>query len=269
VNDPFSRHPAALAAAYATLEELAPGRVIIGIGAGGSGLDKIGVHRDQPLRTVREAIQVLRSLLSRDAVSAETPGFTIADARLPWAPAPVPPIGMAAHGPRMYALAGSRADIILVANYAQDDGLDWAERQLQSGLSERESGLRPLRRFWRIDVAVSGSGDDARRVIRGRVRQLLTSGYYNASFLAPLGLEHEAVTDPSDATVARVAEAVAFAGAPTEVRDKIAGLLRGHFFDAICWRPYPVEGQSLEEAIRLCQDTVGSAISKAESGGIE
>src|SRR6516162_2179921 len=44
VINPITRHPAVAASAAATIEELAPGRTIIGIGTGDSSVDNIGVR---------------------------------------------------------------------------------------------------------------------------------------------------------------------------------------------------------------------------------
>ena len=260
VNDPFSRHPAALAAAYATVAELAPRRVIIGLGAGGSGLDRIGVRRERPAHTVAEAIRVLRALADGQTVSAETPGFTLREGRLPWVSRPVPLIAMAAHGPGMYALAGRAADIVLVANYARDAGLDWAEAQLAPGLAERSPRLKPLRRLWRIDIAVSDDGDQARAVLRQRVRQLLVSGYYSAAFLAPVGLESDAGPHPDEQAVNRVTDAIAFAGTPEDVVERMTALLARHPFDGVCWRPYAAGKQSFTDAVRIGAEVVSTAI---------
>lgn len=52
VTDPFSRHPALTAMAIATLDEVASGRGILGIGAGISGFAELGIHRRKPARPI-------------------------------------------------------------------------------------------------------------------------------------------------------------------------------------------------------------------------
>src|SRR5262245_44644638 len=44
VINPMTRHPAVAASAAASIEELAPGRTMIGIGTGDSSVDNIGVR---------------------------------------------------------------------------------------------------------------------------------------------------------------------------------------------------------------------------------
>ena len=59
------RNPAFLAATFSTLDDLAPGRVILGIGAWWDPLaTKVGVSRERPLRAMREVVETVRALLA-------------------------------------------------------------------------------------------------------------------------------------------------------------------------------------------------------------
>jgi 5,10-methylenetetrahydromethanopterin reductase len=64
------RNPAFLAATFSTLDDLAPGRAILGIGAWWDPLAaKVGISRDRPLRVMREVVTVVRALLANETVS--------------------------------------------------------------------------------------------------------------------------------------------------------------------------------------------------------
>ncbi len=147
VSDPFSRHPANLAAAAATLAELAPGRVILGLGAGGSGLDKIGAPRRDPVRTVEAAVAAIRGLLRGEHVSLNTAGFRLDGGKLAFTGPISVPIAIVAHGPVMYRVAGQVGDIAFIANYAIPDAISWARQHLDEGKREREAGLGSLDRI--------------------------------------------------------------------------------------------------------------------------
>ena len=68
VVDCWTRNPARLAATFSTLDDLAPGRVILGIGAWWDPLAaKVGVSRAKPLRAMREIITAVRGLLANEA----------------------------------------------------------------------------------------------------------------------------------------------------------------------------------------------------------
>ncbi len=260
VSDPFSRHPASLAAAAATLSELAPGRIILGLGAGGSGLDKIGVSRTDPVRTTETAIATLRDLLAGAEASAETAGFRLVAGRLTFRPARPVPIALVAHGPVMYRMAGRLADIAFIANYARPAAVSWAREQLDRGRTARTVGDAGAREIWRVDVCVSSDRDAARDVMRRRIRTLLASGYYGASFLRPLDLEALAGrSDAADAELDPLVDAVAFAGTQTEVSRRLAELISSCGFKEICYRPYRAPGQSLPEAAALVDDAITAA----------
>src|SRR6516164_9427242 len=68
VTDPFSRHPALTAMAIATLDEIADGRAVLGLGAGVSGFAELGIRPVKPVRAMREAIALIRALLCGEQV---------------------------------------------------------------------------------------------------------------------------------------------------------------------------------------------------------
>lgn len=106
ITNPFSRHPVATAAAIATLAELAPGRVWHGLGVGGSRvLAPLGLTPERPYTALRDAVDINKRLLGGEAVG---------EARLPWAPGPIP-IAIAGRGRRVKALATSEADWIILS----------------------------------------------------------------------------------------------------------------------------------------------------------
>ncbi len=64
------RNPAFLAATFSTLDDLAPGRVILGIGAWWDPLAaKVGVSRARPLLAMREIVTAVRALLAGETVT--------------------------------------------------------------------------------------------------------------------------------------------------------------------------------------------------------
>jgi 5,10-methylenetetrahydromethanopterin reductase len=70
VVDCWSRNPARLAAMFSTLDDLAPGRVILGIGAWWDPLArKVGIDRARPLTVMREIVTAVRELLANRTVT--------------------------------------------------------------------------------------------------------------------------------------------------------------------------------------------------------
>ncbi len=108
ITNPFSRHPVATAAAIATLAELAPGRVMHGLGVGGSRVLKpLGMDPERPYTALRDAFELNRRLLA---------GETVGEASLPWFRPDRPmPIAVAGRGPRVQRLAAERSDCVILS----------------------------------------------------------------------------------------------------------------------------------------------------------
>ncbi len=115
VTQPLSRHPAHLAQAFLTLSHQTGGRAILGMGAGeAENLAPYGVGIERAASRVAEAVDIIRLLWSSpEPVSFEGDFWQLRDAVLGLSAtleAPLPPIWLAAHGPRMLRLAGASAD---------------------------------------------------------------------------------------------------------------------------------------------------------------
>ena len=107
VTNPITRHPAVAASGIATIDEIAPGRAIFGIGSGDSAILNLAEH-PATLADLRAYVEAVRALHTRR--ETEWRGRT---ARLTWAPRPVP-IYLSAEGPRTLELAGEIADGVIV-----------------------------------------------------------------------------------------------------------------------------------------------------------
>src|SRR5262245_56009695 len=71
VFNPFNRHPSLIAQEIGALDELAQGRVCVGIGSGvGSAVERMGFSYDRPLTALREAIAIVRALLRGEEVTS-------------------------------------------------------------------------------------------------------------------------------------------------------------------------------------------------------
>ena len=66
----WTRNAALIAATFSTLDDLAPGRIMCGLGVWWEPLaSKVGVHRRKPLEAMRETIEVVRRLLRMEKVT--------------------------------------------------------------------------------------------------------------------------------------------------------------------------------------------------------
>src|SRR5512142_1569375 len=82
VNDPYTRHPATIAMAIATLDEISGGRAQLGLGVGGSGIAEMRLPKDKPVRALREAIELIRAMLTGERVDYDGEIFHLDGGRL-------------------------------------------------------------------------------------------------------------------------------------------------------------------------------------------
>lgn len=121
VTNPLHMNPAVIASAIATINEISGSRAVLGIGAGDKfTLEKIGIERKKPLTCVREAVQIIRKLLSGESVEFNGEIFKFSGARLTFSSGNVP-IYIGAQGPKMLRLASEIGDgVIINASHPKD-----------------------------------------------------------------------------------------------------------------------------------------------------
>jgi len=138
ITNPYETHPVTLASRMATLDELADGRGVFGVGAGdASTLANLGYDRDRPLRRVLETLQVVRKLWDGERVTHDGT-FTTADAGLNYDAGAIP-VYVGAQGPDMTRMAAKYADGVLY-NGSHPRDIAWASERVAEGLDQREDG---------------------------------------------------------------------------------------------------------------------------------
>ncbi len=115
VTPTFRYHPSIIAQAIATLDALAPGRILLGIGTGESLNEVPAIGVDWPpfkerFGRLKEAIQLMRRLGIEERVSFEGEYFRTENATIYDRPETPVPIYIAASGPTAAKLAGRMAD---------------------------------------------------------------------------------------------------------------------------------------------------------------
>ncbi len=137
IVNPYSRHPALIASAISTIDELSGGRAFLGYGAGGSlTLNPLGIDRNRPLAHVRDAITASRRLLGGDTVSMSDT-FVLDEARLSFS-RPDMEIWFAGRGPKMLRQAGELADGVLLEFLHKPTLGDYVSR-VREGSAGRET----------------------------------------------------------------------------------------------------------------------------------
>jgi 5,10-methylenetetrahydromethanopterin reductase len=135
VTNPATRHPAITAAAAATVDEIAAGRMILGIGAGDRPLLALGL-RPSALASVAAAVRGIQGLWRGGTVDLNPGGpgagpprpgeFSLVQARLRFPARADIPVFVSASGPKTLELAGRIADGVILLVGLFPEALDWA-----------------------------------------------------------------------------------------------------------------------------------------------
>src|SRR5688572_8532182 len=151
VVDIWTRNPARLASTFSTLDDLAPGRIICGLGAWWDPLaSKVGIDRDKPLRMMREVVTVVRALLANETVSFEGHHVHLDGVELDYVhqerrPKDVP-IYVGATGMQMMELTGEIADGVVLNYLVSPAYNDTAMQHLEKGAANAGRSVDDLDR---------------------------------------------------------------------------------------------------------------------------
>jgi 5,10-methylenetetrahydromethanopterin reductase len=178
VVNTWTRNPALLASTFATLDDLAPGRVILGIGAWWDPLaSKVGIDRAKPLRVMREVVEACRALLADEHVTyhgefVHLDGVELDYVHQPRRPKDVP-IYIGATGMQMMRLTGEIADGC-VLNYLVSPGYnEQAMVELRKGAEKAGRSLDDIDRPQLIVCSLDDDRDKALDNARLLVTQYL------------------------------------------------------------------------------------------------
>lgn len=142
VTNPLTRHPVVTASAAATLDELAPGRIYIGIGSGDSGVYNLG-FTGSPMDHLREYILTVRKLLEEG--EAEYQGKQVL---LTWVGRKHIPIYLSAHGPRAVRLAGEVADGVIMGLGINPEVIRGSLDLLEQGAKQAGRDVKDIDVWW-------------------------------------------------------------------------------------------------------------------------
>jgi 5,10-methylenetetrahydromethanopterin reductase len=261
VTVPHSRHVSVTASAILTLDELAPGRIVLGMGTGGSSAQTMGLRLEQVgrARALEAMATDLRHLTRREPVRFDSG----TEGTVAWLEAPRSiPLYLAGSGPRMLAAAGKLGDgVMMYVGTAPEilrAGLDCIAKGAAASGRPRED-LAVV--SW-TPMSISRDPAQARDHVRGRVASALrhplpvelppedqaaiqrVRSSYDAFQHATADSRHrELVTD-------RLVDLIALAGTPEEVREQVARVASVRGIDRIAILPQ-VPGQGFHPRERL------------------
>ncbi|MHB1064101.1 MAG: LLM class flavin-dependent oxidoreductase [Georgenia sp.] len=221
------RNPAFLAMEIATLANLYPGRVRIGLGHGlPTWMRQVGAWPASALSLLEETFEHVRTLLRGGRVSVDGRYVKLRDVGLEQPPAVVPPLLAGVRGPKSLALVGRIADGVLLAEPVSPEYLAATFRGLGP------DGAPPDFEIVTYNLAaVSDDPAEARRTVLSSVVQLRGDDWL--SHIAPLpfaeNLRVLAAQHPDDGAFAAAlpeewVDRLALVGTPAAVRARIDDL---------------------------------------------
>ena len=166
VTNPLTRHPSVVASAYATLEEYAPGRTIVGIGLGDSSVETMGM-KPAKLSYFEKTMAQMRQLLDGREVQLETGKIHL----LHPCKAKVP-IYIAASGPKMLELSGRIADGIIVLVGVADEYIAHARERIAAGAKAAGRKVEDVNLVLWVPCAVSDTAP-AKDAVKAHVARVV------------------------------------------------------------------------------------------------
>jgi probable F420-dependent oxidoreductase len=131
VTNPGTREPTVVASAYATLQDVSEGRMIMGIGRGDSARRYIG-QKPVPVGRFEETLKMIKPFMNGEKVS-----WNDTELELAWARRDLPEIEMhvAGYGPRVLGLAGQYGDGVII-QLADPDIIQWTMSTARAAAEE-------------------------------------------------------------------------------------------------------------------------------------
>lgn len=263
VVNTWSRNTGLLASTFVTLDDLAPGRVILGLGAWWDPLArKVGIERHKPLQVMREVIEACRSLFTLEEISyrgdhVQLDGVRIDVVHGDTSPRNIP-IMIGATGPKMLELAGEVADGV-VLNYMvsplyNDHAMERLEAGAKRGGRSIEEIDRPQLVVCSLDEDRTKALDAARLLLTqylGQQPHIMKASGVDQSLIDEINAivdwpaTHEEIEKAAALVPDEIVQLVSASGTPEECRAKVAEYIA---HGATCPILYPL-GDDVEAMI--------------------
>lgn len=244
VVDCWSRNPARLAATFSTLDDLAPGRVLLGIGAWWDPLaQKVGITRAKPLRAMREIVTAVRGLLANERVTFHGEFVHLDGVELDYVyqerrPKDVP-IYIGATGLQMMELTGEIADGAVLNYLVSPDYNQQAIEALERGAAKAGRSIDDIDRPQLVVCSVHEDRQTALDMARLMVTQylgqqphIMKASGVPQSLLDKVGevltwpATHEQVVAASKLVPDEVVQMLTASGTPEDARRQVSHYMR-------------------------------------------
>ena len=161
VTNPAIRDPTVLASAYATLQDISNGRMIMGVGRGDSSVRYVG-RKPMKVADFEEALKMVKPFMNGKEVT-----WNEKQLQLKWVRPELPEIEMhvAGYGPKALAVAGRQGDGVII-QLADPDIIQWIMATARKAAEEAGRDPAALKCIVSAPSHISDDLADAREQVR-------------------------------------------------------------------------------------------------------
>ncbi len=239
VIDIWTRNAARLASTFSTLDDLAPGRMICGLGAWWDPLAaRVGIDRARPLKVMREVVEAVRGLLDNQTVTLDGYHVHLDGVELDYVHqerrSKDVPIYIGATGMQMMELTGEIADGAVLNYLVSPDYNVRALEALERGAVKAGRTLddvdRPQLVVCSVDTDRQAALDAARLLVTqylGQQPHIMKASGVPQALLDEIGqvltwpATHDEVVAASKLVPDDIVQMITASGTPDEVRAKV------------------------------------------------
>ena len=164
VTNPVTRHPSVTASCLRALDELAPGRVAMGIATGDSALWGVGL-KPATVASLREYILAVKGLLRGEEVSYQGTNFKSQFSETP-DPGNIP-VYVACSGPRVLRMAAQVADGLIVNMGFSPEDISYIRGIIEEACAEVGRDPDELEIWWNAYLVFAPSVEEAMEMSLG------------------------------------------------------------------------------------------------------
>lgn len=280
VTNPFSRHPGLITTACATLDVLAEGRTVIGLGAGGTNHRALGVERHKPLATMNDTIGVIRDLLAGKTLATAGEVVPGNDLELGFKPVRSEiPIHIGARGPKLLELAGARADGVIIGNVTGEGAWNYAMDRIGDGLARSGRRLDDIEVTAWLYTAIADDSESALEAVRPMAATSLVT---SRGILPRMGIEMpsdfaetmaaldwnlaiDSISGPASRLPVEMIRAFSLAGTAGECREQLSHLLAAFpAISRVVIAPFAAAGTDIDQTISSFMRDVADPLVKVD-----
>ena len=273
VTDPYSRHPALTAMAIATLDELAGGRAVLGMGAGVSGFRELGIDASRSAVALREAVELIRRLLAGETVTVKGELVSFHGGRLDFTPPrSALPVYVASQRAAGCRVAGRVADGAIMQGCVAEPLVRFFRDAVAEGARKAGRAPEAVELVARINVCVADDRRATRDVMRPTIVRSLSAQrpdfftFRTAGLELPPALREQVLALPythdplplravAPAVPDEFVDAVTLAGPPDDVARGVVRLVRAGIGQLMVF-PLAVDGRIETTIERFAQEVM-------------